>query len=368
MKVTAYTRIGDFGQEALRFVVELNTPAPALQPEDFQLDGAFTDISLTMPSRMLAVRAEGNTLELTVLPFRYSAKFRVTGIGAAEGIAFAKAEVNTVYTQTADAFEPHVENGVVYRLYRPQSTKPKPLVLFYHGGGECGTDNFLQMTGTMGAANLAERWPDVYVLAPQAPEGSESWEQLVRRMSLGGNKFAVNIGGSTGSGVGERGWNREYVSAVCDVIRGMVADGLVDAKRIYAIGMSMGGAGVIRTLSVAPELFAAAAPICPSMNGETYPMLAALPPLPIWISAAYIDHQPNRLAYIIRACQQRWARGVGNTNLTVYTPEELAAYGIACNESLSMQQVMAENHNCWTLALHNENGLLDWLLANAKVD
>jgi dienelactone hydrolase len=367
MKVTAYTRVGDFGQEAVRFSLTLPNPAPMLRPEDFLLEGAYTDISGACPAQgVMGVETEGQTLALAVQSFRYCSKFRVVGIGAAEGISFSKEEVTTIYTQTADDFEPHTQEGVTYRLYRPKAATPRPLVLYLHGGGECGTDNFQQMTGTMGAANIAERWPDAYVLAPQAPEGGETWDQLVQRMSKAGNLFAVNIGGPTGSGAGERGWNREYLTGVCGIIRKLISDGLVDAKRVYAIGLSMGGAGVIRALAVDPELFAAAAPICPSMNGETYPMLAKLPPLPIWVSAAYIDHQPNRLAYLLKACQERWARGVPGTRLTVYTPEELAAYGIGNRVSLTMPQVMAENHNCWTLAFHNEYGLLDWLMSHIR--
>ena len=48
---------------------------------------------------------------------------------------------------------------------------PRPLVLFLHGGGECGEDNLIQLTGTLGALRLAEKWPEMYVMAPQAPAG-----------------------------------------------------------------------------------------------------------------------------------------------------------------------------------------------------
>ena len=90
---------------------------------------------------------------------------------------------------------------------------------------------------------------------------------------------------------GERGWNRDYVAKVTDIIRKMISDGKVDENRVYLIGMSMGGGGVLQTISVAPDLFAAAVPICPSMNGESYANLLHLPKVPVWITSAYMDHQ-----------------------------------------------------------------------------
>ena len=146
----------------------------------------------------------------------------------------------------------------------------------------------------------------------------------------------------------------------------MVADGKVDERRIYVIGLSMGGAGTLRALSVDPGLFAAAAPICPSMNGETYAILNNIRSTPVWISAAYVDHQPSRHAYITRACQKLLAEGNVEAHLTIYTQEELAKYGIGCRSDLTMDELLAENHNCWTLTFHNEHGILDWLVSVVK--
>ena len=160
--------------------------------------------------------------------------------------------------------------------FRPESIGPRPLVLFLHGGGECGNDNFYQMVGTMGAANLAERWPDAFIMAPQAPGGQLTPEEFARMMKSA-NPFNMSVGKSPDSGKGTRGWNRDYLMRVCQIIRGMIADGLVDRRRVYVTGLSMGGGGTVRILSVDPDLFAAAAPICPSMNGETFMILQQCP-------------------------------------------------------------------------------------------
>ena len=44
----------------------------------------------------------------------------------------------------------------------------------------------------------------------------------------------------------------------------------VDGRRVYVTGMSMGGAGTIRAMSVGAGLFAACVPVCPSMTPETW--------------------------------------------------------------------------------------------------
>ena len=41
-----------------------------------------------------------------------------------------------------DAFTAEQEGSVLYRLYRPEASVPRPLILFLHGVGESGNDNF----------------------------------------------------------------------------------------------------------------------------------------------------------------------------------------------------------------------------------
>ena len=66
---------------------------------------------------------------------------------------------------------------MLYRLYRPEASVPRPLILFLHGVGESGNDNFSQMVGTVGAIRLAERYPDMYIMAPQAPARPKTADQ-----------------------------------------------------------------------------------------------------------------------------------------------------------------------------------------------
>ena len=238
--------------------------------------------------------------------------------------------------------------------------------MFLHGGGVCGEVNELQLTGTLGALRLAERWSDMYIMAPQAPSGSLGMQEMFEVMKKRGNPFSADMGITPFSLKGERGWNRDYVAKVTDIIRKMISDGKVDENRVYLIGMSMGGGGVLQTLSVAPDLFAAAVPICPSMNGESYANLLHLPEVPVWITSAYMDHQHSRHAFILNACNKLWQEGRTDVKFTLYTQEELAKYGIGTTEGLTSQEIDAENHNSWILALHNENGILDWMISHQK--
>ena len=176
-------------------------------------------------------------------------------------------------------------------------------------------------------------------------------------MDIGMTPFALK---------GERGWNRDYLGKVADIIRRMIREGKVDARRVYVIGMSMGGGGTINMVSTAPDLFAAALPICPSMNGESYPQLLHWPDVPVWISTSYMDHQHGRHAYIHNACCKLWSEGRKDVKYTIYLPEELEKYGIGTSEDLTAKEMDAENHNSWILTLHNANGILDWMISHVK--
>jgi len=365
-QITAYTYIGDFGQTVYEFAMECTGNIPPVSAGDFKISGAQKDISGKVPpSDIIGIRKENNVIVIEADPFLYRTDFAVTGSGDAEKLSFSKGDITHMVTRTADDFAAHNEGGVLYRLYSPEVSGPRPLVLFLHGGGETGNDNFSQMVGTIGAASLAERWPDSYIMAPQAP-GKQMTPEEFQEIMKTANPFDMINDKFPYSGKCTSGWNRDYLSKVCRIIRDMISDGRVDERRVYVIGLSMGGAGTLRALSVDPELFAAAAPICPSMNNETYNILNNIRNNALWISAAYIDHQPSRHAYLTRAYQKLLAEGKTEVNLTIYTPEELAKYGIGCRSDLTYTELLSENHNCWTLTLHNEHGILDWLISVIK--
>lgn len=367
MKITLHTKMQDFGQMVDAIRIEFDGPAPALAPTDFRCMNCYGDLSARKPvSGIKTAEAQGNVLTLTADPFLYRADFAVAAVSAEAGIKITKDTADQVELFHEELFRPIEENGVRYRLYEPEGRGPRPLILFLHGGGGSGEDNLLQLTDTLGAIKLAERLPDMYVLAPQAPSGGLSMEEAFAKMRAKGDPYQVVVGADPDNDKNDRGWNREYLGRVCGVIRGMIADGAVDARRVYVIGMSMGGFGTLKAVSIAPDLFAACAPICPSMNGESYPILENFPDVPAYISTAYIDHQAGRHAYLLRAVQRLWDKGRRDIRFTLFTPEELAAYGIGTDPAVSTKDLYMENHNSWILVLHNEYGILDWMLSHSK--
>lgn len=367
MEITLHTRMEDFGQMVDGITVKLDTEAPDLQPADFRCTHCYDDLGAVRPiSGVKTVAKQGNTLELATDPFLLRCDFSVQCVSTALPLTITKENADRITLFHEELFRPVVENGVRYRLYEPECTEPRPLILFLHGGGGSGEDNLLQLTDTLGAIKLAERLPDLYVLAPQAPSGGLSMEEMFAKMRAKGDPYKVEIGADPDNDRNDRGWNRAYLGRVCDVIRRMIAQGKVDPRRVYAIGMSMGGFGTIKAVSSAPELFAACVPICPSMNGESYPILENFPDVPAYIATAYIDHQVARHAYLLRAVQKLWEKGRRDIRFTLFTPEELAAYGIGLTSGLSARDLYMENHNSWIPVLHNEYGILDWMLSHRK--
>lgn len=365
-KIMAYTHIGDYGQavDSIKFITDNEGKASEVS---LTMEGHYCDLSGKALSKgILSVEAAADGIEIVVDPFLYRYDFKITGTIGEEAVTVTKKEIDEIVVKDLDTFTAKKENGVIYRIYEPEAITARPLVLFLHGGGECGEDNILQLTGTLGALRLAEKWPEMYIMAPQAPAGSLTMQENFAIMKKRGNPFRVEIGMTPFALKGERGWNRDYLGKVCDIIRGMILEGKVDPKRVYIIGMSMGGGGTINAVSVAPDLFTAAVPICPSMNGESYPQLLHWPKVPVWIPTAYMDHQHGRHAYLLNACNKLWSEGRTDVKYTMYLPEELEKYGIGTTEGITDKELDAENHNSWILALHNEYGILDWMISHVK--
>ena len=358
---TAYARIENSGQEIYRLAVEWNAAAP--EKDAVRVTGSFREAPRALylassrgdaiPGDVLNIALDGELLVIDVAPFTTRAAFTLT-VG---DVSYPSDSFKTL-TDTLDDFTYHTEGDVVYRLYTPAAAEKRPMILFLHGGGNGGPadarDNYKQLRADYGVVNFAEQYPDVYVMAPQAKE---------RPFRPGA--FSVNRSFRDITPDMDTGWNRDYLAKVCDIIRRMIREGKVDEKRIYVTGMSMGGAGTIRMMSVGADLFAACAPVCPTMTPETYNILRTLR-MPVWVSTAYVDHTVYRHKYITDAVMQLKENGHKNAHLTLYSPEELAAYDIAVTPGLTHEQRFSENHASWILTYHDEYGIMSWLLNQVK--
>ena len=368
-QITAYTCITVYGHTVKAFFLsETEGKLPA--PKDFSLTNAYRHFAgKTESSGVEAVEKYNNGILIKVDPFLYSPDFAVQCRN--KSCAFTKADIAEVKTEVADDFKTYYEDGIRYRMYTPNVDGPRPLVLFLHGGGESGTDNKKQLIGTYGPTSWAERFPECYVMAPQAPldgfyiplrpyepvEGDE-FGRLAPRNAYD-FKFPADYA--------EIGWGRTLLAKICHLIRLMIAEGKVDPKRVYVTGMSMGGAGTIRAFNVDRELFAAAVPICPFMSDEIANELAHAGKLPIWVTNAYVDNLFDRSKYLIDGVLHLMDEGNTNAHLTMFSKKEIERYGFGTEPNTDLQEQLGLNHNAaWVLTYSNEHGIMDWLMSQHK--
>ena len=145
-----------------------------------------------------------------------------------------------------------------YRLLRPeveQEGEKYPLVLFLHGAGERGSDNEKQLThGSQMWLNPVNRenYP-AFVLVPQCPE-SGYWAYNDRPSSFEPDQMPADV----------------PLSPVFRTLKELIDTYLVmpqvDKQRVYVIGLSMGAMGTYDMAIRYPEIFAAAIPICGTVN------------------------------------------------------------------------------------------------------
>lgn len=187
--------------------------------------------------------------------------------------------------------------------YKADPEKKWPLVVFLHGAGERGDD--VQKVGLHGPPKRVREGADFpfILVAPQCPDGS--W------------------------------WTEEPVLALIDHLE---ATHRVDASRIYLTGLSMGGYGTWHFASLAPNRFAAIAPVCG--GGVPYRM-RAIPHLPVWAFHGAKDTVVvlDESARLVEALKKR---GNQSVKFTVY-PEA--------------------GHDSWTETYQNPE-LYEWFLSH----
>ena len=147
---------------------------------------------------------------------------------------------------------------LLYRLLRPEVMKPDekyPLVLFLHGAGERGNDNEKQLVhgGQMWLNPVnREKYP-AFILAPQCPE-TGYWAYTERPSSFAPADMPLEVPVSP------------IFRTLKELLDFYLAMPQIDKDRIYVMGLSMGGMGIFDMAVRYPEIFAAAIPICGTVN------------------------------------------------------------------------------------------------------
>ncbi len=165
------------------------------------------------------------------------------------------------------------KSGIHYRDYKPKKDDKKhPLIIWLHGAGEGGENNVTHINGNRGAVAFVsdeaqKAFDNPYVLAPQSPD---YWmpELVLGDLVLTGTDNTANV---------------------VDLIKEYIENNPgIDASRVYIGGCSMGGYQTWETLFAAPELFAAAFPICAAYEVPKA-KLDTVKDIPIWMVHAEND-------------------------------------------------------------------------------
>lgn len=130
-----------------------------------------------------------------------------------------------------------------------------PLVIFMHGAGERGIDNEKQLThGAQMFLNPVNRkkYP-AYVVFPQCPEEGY-WAYNERPASFDPDKMPI-LEEPT-----------KYIKLVRGLVTKYINEGNVNPDRIYLVGLSMGAMAVYDLAERYPSMWAAAVPICGTVN------------------------------------------------------------------------------------------------------
>lgn len=164
---------------------------------------------------------------------------------------------------------------IPWRLFVPAGAKPGgegrfPLVFFLHGAGMRGADNVgpMFLAHPFWQAENQGRNP-CFILAPQCPNG-RMWSPIPW-FGEGKARIRDNYPAEPEA--------KAELAAAFKVLDQTLAAWPVDAKRIYVVGMSMGGYGTWDALLRRPQTWAAAVPIC---GGGDPAKVALYKDVPIW--------------------------------------------------------------------------------------
>ena len=203
----------------------------------------------------------------------------------------------------------------VYQAYAPfkaKEAKDLPLIVFLHGIRERGSNGFLNTEGalTQILKQYLKQVPAI-VLLPQCRFGKYWTDEIMEEM-------------------------------VMRQIEQTSAEFSIDAKRIYLIGVSMGGYGVWHLAARFPEKFAALVSICggsPLMTGERFaPIAEKVARIPAWVF-----------------------HGADDAVVSVIESGEMVKAIEGIGGSVKYSEFPNVGHNVWLNAL-GERDLLSWIL------
>lgn len=242
--------------------------------------------------------------------------------------------------QSYSAFEAHYFDtkalNLPYRYLRPPTGdkgQTYPLVIFLHGAGHKGRDNQvqLQVGGSLFLVDSNRKKFPGYVLFPQCPV-VDAWTyfESYTDSRTGKEKMTFPLRNSA----------TEVMTTLVALIDSLLQVDAIDNKRIYVMGLSQGGMGVLEMAYRYPQLIAAGVSMCGAGN---FKMVKAYSPvLSLWLFHGSRDEVID-VSYS-RGFYRKLQNKIADVRYREY-------------EGL--------HHDCWTKALQ-EPDLLSWLFSKVN--
>jgi len=232
----------------------------------------------------------------------------------------AQAANPLIKTSIEEVYDREGRYPMGYRLFVPPSLAEEPesqvpLVLFLHGAGERGTDNYYQVANNIdGLIN--------------ATQGSQFRSILL----------APQVSDFPSAG----GWNADSpFDRTMEIVGQVMQQYPVDPTRVYITGLSMGGYGTWDYLADFPDFFAAAAPLA---GGGSTATANTIKDIPIWAFHGAQDEvvSVNQSRRMINAIVQ-----AGGAPL--YT------------------EIPTGHHDIWPAVYGNQYDLYEWMFAQQNL-
>jgi predicted peptidase len=244
--------------------------------------------------------------------------------------AFTSSAANLGESMLALSFTDSKGTVLPYRLYVPDDYSEEreyPLLLFLHGAGERGSDNYSQIANNVRIieriVDSSDSEHDCIVVAPQCATNHQWVDTPWGDGSYNQDQIPIS----------------KYLAATVELLEDIQNEYSIDENRLYVTGLSMGGYGAWDIITRYPNMFAAALPVC----GAGDPSKAELiKDMAIWAFHGALDDI-----------------------VPVEGSREMVAALENCGSNVIYTEYENVNHFCWHNA-YAEPDLLSWLFEQSS--
>lgn len=253
---------------------------------------------------------------------------------------------------------------LTYADFKPSGASTatkKPLIIWFHGGGEGGTDTTIPLSANKACEFASDKTQSIfggaYVLAPQTPT---KWMDDGTKISKGTEKSnALSM------------YSRSAINLIEQYVK---ANPGVDASRIYIGGCSNGGFLTLRLLIDYPDYFAAAFPVCEGINDKfiTDEEIQRIKDKSIWFVTSATDDTLPAPLFTLPTYDRLAKTGAKNVHLS-YFPNIVDKTGLYKDADGNPHEY--DGHWSWTYVYDNRptneiNGktvtLMEWMASQKK--